>query len=113
MRALLMTCVSLAGFMWAGASLAATEAQPPMNNFNEAYYTCDASGAFLMSYDSNKPAAATMTTSNTSKRYALKRMPVAEGSQFSGEGVKFWTDGKSVIVEGTQVPLQKCMLKGS
>jgi membrane-bound inhibitor of C-type lysozyme len=97
------------GLIATAPAVAAT--QPPMNNFNEAYYTCDAGGAFLISYDSNKPKAATMTTSNNSKHYKLKRTSVADGVQFSNEKVKFWTDGKAVTVEGTEIPLQNCTTK--
>jgi membrane-bound inhibitor of C-type lysozyme len=95
----------------ASPALAASTPQPPMNNFNDAYYTCDAGGAFLMSYDSTKPTSATMTTSNNSKRYMLKRDRVATGVQFAGDKVKFWTDGKTVTVEGTEIPLQNCAVK--
>lgn len=112
MKSLLIVCGALAGLLSAESSFAASPMQPPMNNFNEAYYTCDADGAFLISYDSNKATTATITTSNNNKRYALKRAAVATGAQFSGDGVKFWTDGKMVVVEGTQIPLLNCKLKG-
>jgi membrane-bound inhibitor of C-type lysozyme len=85
--------------------------QPPMDQFNNAFYTCDGGGAFLMSYDSSKPNAATMTTSNNNRKFELKRSAVSDGVQFAGGPVKFWTDGKSVTVEGTELPLQHCSTK--
>jgi membrane-bound inhibitor of C-type lysozyme len=102
----------LLGLAVSTPSLAATK-QPPMDQFNNAFYTCDAGGAFLMSYDSAKPDTATMTTSNNNKKYALKRADVSDGVQFSDGTVKFWTDGKKVTVEGTQLPLQNCTTKVS
>lgn len=102
-----LTC--LYGILLAGAcasvSLAASPSQPPMDQFNNAYYTCDAGAAFAMSYDSKKPTSVVMTTSNNNKRHSLKRTPVANGVEFSGDAVKFWTDGNKVVVEGTQLPL--------
>jgi membrane-bound inhibitor of C-type lysozyme len=104
--------VMLLGLAMSTPSLAATK-QPPMDQFNNAFYTCDAGGAFLMSYDSAKPNGATMTTSNNNKKYSLKRTDASDGVQFTDGTVKFWTDGKKVTVQGTQVPLQNCATKVS
>ncbi len=52
-----------------------------------------------------------MTTSNDQKKYMLKRTEVADGVQFTGDNVKFWTDGKTVVVDGTQAPFRNCKLK--
>jgi membrane-bound inhibitor of C-type lysozyme len=101
----LVACLSTA------PAMAATRVELPMDSFNNAFYTCDDGGAFLMSYDSNEPKEATMTTSNNSKHYTLKKAKVADGVQFSDQKVKFWTDGKTVVVEGTEVPLNHCKPK--
>jgi membrane-bound inhibitor of C-type lysozyme len=86
--------------------------QPPMNNFDQAFYTCDNGGAFIVSYEGNPPTSATMTTSNDNKSYALKRTPAATGAQFAGAaGAKFWTDGKTVTVAGTQKAFINCKIK--
>lgn len=105
--ACLATCLA-----WSDA-MAAKSMTPPMDDFNNAFYTCDAGGAFLISYDSDKPESASLTTSNNSKRYELKRTPVETGAQFSGETVKFWTDGTTVTVVGTEVALLNCVRKTS
>ena len=93
----------------AGPATAASPVQPPMNSFNSAFYTCDDNGAFMVSYDSEKPEHAAVTTNQT--RYKLKRDTVTEGVQFSDGAVKFWTDGKTVVMDGTQVPFRNCKMK--
>ena len=85
--------------------------QPPMNTFDYAYYDC-AAGAFEIDYDSDTPTQATMITSNHNQKYALTRSASATGVEFAGRGVKFWTDGKKVLVQGTSIPLANCRLKG-
>jgi len=112
MKVLLTLATALAAGS-VGSLAAAAPMQPPMNNFNYAFYTCDDGGSFLMTYDDNPPKSATMTTNNDNKNYALKRQPVASGVQFSGDGAKFWTDGKSVTVDGTVKPFRNCKLKPS
>ena len=107
MRALSVITAVLAAGLLATPTRAEPPAQPPMNDFYEAFYTCE-SGAFLVSYDSDTPASATMTTSGKNKRYALKRTPAPTGIKFSSETAKFWTDGKTVAVEGTDSPLRNC-----
>jgi membrane-bound inhibitor of C-type lysozyme len=105
---------------WAAVALAlvawpalaqAPEAQPPMNDFNQAFYRCEGGGAFMMSYDSDQPTSAEMATNGEVQHHKLKRAPSASGVQFSGGGVKFWTDGKSTIVEGTKSPFKNCKTK--
>jgi len=93
-------------------ALADTTAQPPMNSLDFAYYVCDA-GAFEIDYDSDTPTHATIITSNHNQRFELNRAAATNGVQFAGGGVKFWTDGKKVLVEGVQPPLQNCRLKGA
>jgi membrane-bound inhibitor of C-type lysozyme len=96
------------------AAFAGSPMLPPMNNFEQAFYTCDNGGAFIVSYHGNPPTSATMTTSNDNKRYALKRTPVATGAQFEGaKGAKFWTDGTTVTVAGTQKVYTNCKVKPS
>jgi len=85
--------------------------QPPMNDFYEAFYTCE-SGAFLVSYDSDTPESATLTTSDKNKKFVLKRTPAPTGFQFTGGAAKFWTDGKTVTVEGAALPFRNCKMKG-
>ena len=111
-----MKCVSVLGValaagMVSAPNMAASATQPPMNDFNEAFYTCDNGGAFLISYDGTSPGAATMTTSNNNKTYMLKRASAPTGVQFTGGAVKFWTDGSTVTVEGTDQPYLNCKIK--
>jgi hypothetical protein len=82
--------------------------QPPMNQFDFAFYTCDNQGSFQISYDSETPKTATLTSNQHNKQYALVRKPGADGIQFAGDGAKFWTDGKKVVVEGTAARLENC-----
>src|SRR5215469_13676448 len=91
----------------ATAAKAAPQMQPPMNNFDFAYYTC-AGGAFQIAYDSDKPTLATMTTSDNNRHIDLTRKPTADGVQFANGAVSFWTDGKTVMVQGTAAQLQNC-----
>ncbi len=102
--------LGLAVAFTASVGLAATP-QPPMNNFNSAFYRCDNNGAFNISYDDKRPKTAQMTTSNNSKTYDLKRASSADGAAFADGTVKFWTDGKTVKVEGTEVSLENCKLQ--
>jgi membrane-bound inhibitor of C-type lysozyme len=85
--------------------------QPPMNDFNQAFYKCDGGGAFMMSYDSDQPTTAEMAANDDNKHHALKRTPSPSGVQFTGGGVKFWTDHKTVIVEGTKTAFKNCKTK--
>jgi membrane-bound inhibitor of C-type lysozyme len=105
---------------WAAVALAlvawpalaqAPEAQPPMNDFNQAFYRCEGGGAFMMSYDSDQPTTAEMAANDDNKHHALKRTPSPSGVQFTGGGVKFWTDHKTVIVEGTKTAFKNCKTK--
>jgi membrane-bound inhibitor of C-type lysozyme len=107
----------LAGLAFTASVIAvsamAKPVQPPMNDFNFAFYTCENGGAFQISYNSESPTEATLTTSNNNKQYPLKRMDVSNGVQFSNQNVSFWTDGNSTIVKGTEIPLNNCKLKSS
>jgi len=111
MRSLHLFGAALAACVAAGPATAASSIQPPMNTFNSAFYTCDEDGAFMISYDSDKPQNASVTTSGSQKPYKLKRDTVTDGVQFSDGTVKFWTDGKTALVDGTQVPFRNCKMK--
>ncbi|HEX3918682.1 MAG TPA: MliC family protein [Caulobacteraceae bacterium] len=100
----------LFGSLVAPSAIAGPATQPPMNSFDEAYYTCANGEAFLISYDSDSPTSATMTTSNDNKKYDLKRTAASGGFQFSGAAAQFWTDGKTVKVHGTALPFQDCKI---
>jgi membrane-bound inhibitor of C-type lysozyme len=103
----------LAGCVVAAPAIAKPSDRPPMNEFKFAFYTCDSGSSFQISYDSDAPTEATLTTSNNNKQYHLKRAPVANGVQFSGENVTFWTDGSTIIVKGADTPFNNCKLKSS
>ena len=91
-------------------SMAASSSEPPMNDFLQAFYTCDG-GSFLVAYDSDTPASATITANTTKKTYALKRTPAPSGALFAAAGVKFWTDGKTATFEAAAAPLKNCKKK--
>ena len=99
----------VAGAMATGA-VAEEPAQPPMNDFYQAFYICEGA-AFLIEYDSDKPSGATMITSNNKRRVEMKRLPASTGVRFSGAAAKFWTDGKAVSVEGSAAPFKNCKMK--
>ncbi|WP_309604232.1 MliC family protein [Phenylobacterium sp.] len=103
------------GLWLAGAApaLAQPEAamQPPMNDFTQAFYRCDGGLAFMISYDSERPTTADMMTNDDGRHYALKRTTAPSGVQFSGGGARFWTDGKTVVVEGTKSAFKNCKIK--
>lgn len=86
--------------------------QPPMNGFNDAYYVCDGA-AFLISYDSETPTKATLTTSDHNKAYELKRTESPTGVAFAGGAAKFWTDGKTVTVTGPASKFTNCKRKAN
>ena len=104
--------LSIAAACIAAPAMAATM-QPPMDAFNDAFYSCDSHGAFQMSYDSAKPTQVTMTTSNDNAQHVLNRVSVATGVEFSSAGIDFWTDGKSVTVKGTKTPFLNCKMPSS
>jgi len=92
------------------AAIAAEPMQPPMNDFNQAFYKCDAGDAFMMSYDAEDAKTATLTGNHDNKRRELKRTPSDSGVQYKGDQVTFWTDGKTVRVEGA-VAFKNCRMK--
>jgi membrane-bound inhibitor of C-type lysozyme len=98
----------VAGAMATGA-VAEEPAQPPMNDFYQAFYICE-NAAFLIEYDSDKPSEATLVTGNN-KKVEMKRIPASSGVRFSGAAAKFWTDGKAVTVEGPAGPFKNCKMK--
>lgn len=113
MKAVSVVPVVFAVATIASAAFAASPPEPPMNNFESAYYTCDGGGSFQVEYDSGTPKSAKMTTSDQDKQYDLTRKTVSEGVKFSNSAVNFWTDGKKVLVGGTSIPLKDCTLKAN
>jgi membrane-bound inhibitor of C-type lysozyme len=112
MSALPVSAAALAASVIATSAMAADPApRPPMNDFYEAFYNCDG-GAFLVSYDSETPEHATLTTNLKAKKYVLTRAPAPTGFKFASSATRFWTDGKTVTVEGTETPLKNCKMKG-
>ena len=117
-RALIILALS-AGFAGPVAAQPAANAatpapagmKPPMNDFNQAFYRCDNGGAFSISYDSDTPATAEITTNDDNKPHALKRTPSPSGAQFTGGAARFWTDGKTVVVEGPKAAFKNCKMK--
>ena len=93
------------------APSAAAGLQPPMNDFTQAFYRCDGGLAFMMSYDGDKPQTADMLTNDDGRHYALKRRASASGVEFAGGGARFWTDGKTVVVEGAKSAFKNCKMK--
>jgi membrane-bound inhibitor of C-type lysozyme len=83
--------------------------QPPMNQFDFAFYLCDGE-SFQVSYDSETPKVATLTLHN--KQYELDRQPSADGVEFSKGNAKFWTDGSKTVVQGAG-KLENCKRKGN
>ena len=96
----------------AAPAWAAPPAQPPMNQFYQAFYRCDGGEAFMMSYDSEQPASAQMVTNSDNRHYELKRTDEPNGVVFKSGAAKFWTDGKSVTLEGTKAAYHNCKMKG-
>ncbi len=111
MRSGLVLCAALAAGVIASPGSADAPMQPPMNSLQFAFYNCDA-GAFEIDYDSDTPTQATLVTSDHNRRYELKRVSADRGVEFSGAGVKFWTDGKKVTVNGASARLENCKRKG-
>jgi membrane-bound inhibitor of C-type lysozyme len=87
---------------------ASASAQPPMNDFYQAFYRCDGGGAFNLNYDSDQPTKVELTANDGSKALALARKPSSAGFEFTAGSGKFWTDGKTVLVEGTKTALKNC-----
>lgn len=111
MKALPMVGSVLAWGLISAQASADPQKQPPMNDFDFAFYTCAGGDAFQVSYDSDTPSKATLATNNNNKRYELARKQVDQGVEFSKGGVKFWTDGKTVVFQGTPAQYRDCKLK--
>jgi hypothetical protein len=111
MKAKYLARAALAAGLISAPAMAAPAAQPPMNAFQQAFYDCDNNGAFLVAYNSTKPNAATMTTSNNNREYALKRVQSPTGVQFSSDTAKLRIEGEVVTVEGTETPYLNCKRK--
>ena len=110
MRDFAIVAGAVLGCLTSSALLADPAMQPPMNTFNFAFYDC-ANGAFQISYDSDAPKTATLTTSDGNKAYALDRTAAPSGVAFSHGPTRFWTDGKTVRIEGTSKALKDCKIK--
>jgi membrane-bound inhibitor of C-type lysozyme len=110
MNAWPIVVAALAAGALATGAVAEEPAQPPMNDFYQAFYICEGA-AFLIEYDSDKPTTATMVTSNNNKRVEMKRIPAPSGVRFTAAAAKFWTDGKAVTVEGSAAPFKNCRMK--
>ena len=110
MNAWTMAATALVAGALATSVVAEEPAQPPMNDFYQAFYVCEGA-AFLIEYDSDKPSAATIVTSNNRKRVEMKRIPASAGVRFSGSAARFWTDGKAVTVEGSAAAFKNCRMK--
>ena len=110
MKAMFVARAALAAGLVSAPAMAAPAAQPPMNAFRQAFYTCDNDGVVMIAYDAVRPKAAVMTTSGN-KEHALKRVASPTGVRFSSETAKFWTDGAQVTIEGVETPLMNCKLK--
>ena len=87
---------------------ASSGVQPPMNDFNQAFYRCDGGAAFNMNYDSDQPTKVELTANDGSKPVDLKRTPSPSGVEFTAGAEKFWTDGKTVTVEGAKTAFKNC-----
>jgi membrane-bound inhibitor of C-type lysozyme len=111
MSAWSVTAGVLAAGLIAAPVMAEPAVQPPMNDFYEAFYTCEG-GAFLISYDSETPEKATLTTNLKNKKYEMKRTSAPTGVKFANDAARFWTDGKTATLEGTETPLKNCKMKG-
>jgi membrane-bound lysozyme inhibitor of c-type lysozyme MliC len=113
MNAVRVVCAVLALGAAAGSPALSQPApmKVPMNDFNQAFYRCDAGGEFMMSYDADDPAKAELAGNDGAKPHELKRVPASGAVEFTGGGVKFWTDGKSVTVDGAKAPFKNCKMK--
>ena len=113
MNALPIVCAAVAlGLAGPALAQSPSSVQPPMNAFDQAFYRCDGGEAFMISYDSEQPTTAEMVTNTDNRHYAMKRTDAPSGVRFSGAAAKFWTDGKSVKVEGTKATYSNCKMKG-
>lgn len=102
----------VAGLLSAAGAAQATAGGPPMDQFNSAFYVCEAGKAnFAVSYSGDKLNAATVTTS-AKAHYALQKAASPEGYLYdNGDGVRFWTDGKKVTLTGTPQSYSACKLQ--
>ncbi len=111
MKVFALVTGALLGGLTALPATAQAPIQPPMNSFDFAFYNCADGAAFQITYDSETPKSATMTTNDQNKEYVLTRTDAPNGVAFANGPTKFWTDGKTVTVEGTNKPLKNCKLK--
>lgn len=111
MKALPMVGGVLVWFLCSPLAATASPKQPPMNNFNFAFYTCADGSAFQVTYDSTTPTKATLTTNNNNRQYVLTRTSSAAGLQFAKGPVSFQPNGRTALIQGTKTPLKGCKLK--
>jgi membrane-bound inhibitor of C-type lysozyme len=102
-----------AGLLSSALAASAATVQPPMGDFDAAYYSCDQGQGFQISYDSKSPASATVTTSDNNARHQLKRVSAASGPEFSDGTVTVSVTSQGAQVKGTQVALTGCKLKNT
>lgn len=112
MKALTMVSSVLVWCLYAPLTATASPKQPPMNNFNFAFYTCDGGDAFQVAYDSDTPKTATLTTNTNSRPYVLTRTS-DEAMRFAKGAIRFEPNGRTAVIEGAKAPLKGCKLKGN
>ena len=113
MKVFALVTGALFGCLSSLPAIAQAPAQPPMNAFDYAFYDCADGAAFQITYDSDTPKTATMTTNDAGKQYQLTRSDAPDGIVFANGDTRFWTNGKTVVVQGTSKPLKNCKLKPS
>ena len=116
MKSLSLICMALALGMTLGSTSGAAHAaqpmqpmQPPMNDFSQAFYKCDGGDAFMMSYDAEDAKTATLAGNHDNKHHELKRAPSDSGVKYTSGQLTFWTDGKTVRLDG--LAFKNCKMK--
>src|SRR5258708_3171894 len=112
MNALALTfAVGALGLLAGPAMAQPAPMQPPMNDFDQAFYRCDGGEAFMMTYDSEQPQKAELISNSDNRHYELKRTQPANGVGFAAGPAKFWTDGKTATVETPKGAYKNCKTK--
>lgn len=111
MRNATLVIMASAGLLSSALAASAAGIQPPMGDFDGAFYACDQGRGFQISYDAKDAKTATVTTSDNNAEHQLKRVSSTQGPEFSDGTMTVDVSGQGAQVQGARIALTGCKLK--